>query len=95
MALIRPLPQPPRTLISEQITAAAGGKNLAFDVYVMYGSIETADNRKGTPTEKLIIGRLTYKSRKVAISADQKVPTTRNFKSWNGTNQTLDKLDCK
>lgn len=31
--------------------------------------------------ELLIIGRLTYKSRKVGIPADQKVPTTGNFKS--------------
>ena len=67
--------------VSEQITAAAGGKNLALDGYVMYGSIETADSETGTPTGKLIIGRLTYKSRKVAIPADQKVPTTGNFKS--------------
>ena len=28
--------------VSEQITAAAGGKNLALDGYVMYGSIEAA-----------------------------------------------------
>ena len=67
--------------VSEQITAAAGGKNLALDGYVMYGSIEAADSETGTPTGKLIIGRLTYKSRKVGIPADQKVPTTGNFKS--------------
>ena len=67
--------------VSEQITAAAGGKNLVLDGYVMYGSIETADSETATPTGKLIIGRLTYKSRKVGIPADQKVPTTGNFKS--------------
>lgn len=67
--------------VSEQITAAAGGKNLALDGYVMYGSIETADSETGTPTGKLIIGRLTYKSRKVSIPTDQKVPNTGNFKS--------------
>ena len=48
---------------------------------VMLCSIETADSETGTPTGKLIIGRLTYKSRKVGIPADQKVPTTGNFKS--------------
>ena len=67
--------------ISEQVTAAASGKNLALDGYVMYGSIETADSETGTPTGKLIIGRLTYKSRKVGIPADQKVPNTGSFKS--------------
>lgn len=67
--------------VSEEITAAAGGKNLALDGYVMYGALETADSETGTPTGKLIIGRLTYKSRKVGIPVDQKVPTTGNFKS--------------
>ena len=67
--------------VSEQVTAAAGGKNLALDGYVMYGSVETANSDTGTPTGKLIIGRLTYKSRKVGIPADQKVPNTGNFKS--------------
>ena len=67
--------------VSEQITAAAGGKNLVLDGYVMYGSIETADSETGTPTGKLIIGRLTYKSRKVGIPADHKVPNTGSFKS--------------
>ena len=67
--------------LSEQVTAAAGGKNLALDGYVMYGSIETADSETGTPAGKLIIGRLTYKSRKVGIPVDQKVPNTGSFKS--------------
>lgn len=67
--------------LSEQVTAAAGGKNLALDGYVMYGTVETADSDTGTPTGKLIIGRVTYKSRKVGIPVDQKVPTTGNFKS--------------
>ncbi len=70
--------------ISEQVTAAASGKNLALDGYVMYGSIKTADSETGTPTGKLLIGRLSYKSRKVGIPTDQKVPTTGTFKStWN------------
>ena len=47
----------------------------------MYGSVETADSETGTPTGKLIIGRLTYKSRKVGIPADHKVPNTGSFKS--------------
>lgn len=60
---------------------SASGKNIGLDGYVMYGSIETADSETGTPTGKLIIGRLTYKSRKVGIPADHKVPNTGSFKS--------------
>lgn len=66
---------------ARQITSSAGNKNLGLDGYVMFGSVETADSETGTPTGKLIIGRLTYKSRKVGIPADQKVPTTGYFKS--------------
>ena len=33
------------------------------------------------PEGKMIIGRLTYKSRKVGIPADQRVPTTGYYKS--------------
>ena len=64
-----------------QIAESASGKNIGLDGYVMYGSIETADSETGTPTGKLIIGRLTYKSRKVGIPADHKVPNTGSFKS--------------
>ncbi len=60
---------------------AAGGKNLGLDGYVMYGAIETANSETGTPTGKMIMGRVTYKSRRVGIPADQKVPNTGNFKS--------------
>lgn len=65
----------------KQIAEGASGKNIGLDGYVMYGSVETADSETGTPTGKLIIGRLTYKSRKVGIPADQKVPNTGSFKS--------------
>ena len=47
----------------------------------MLGNVETASPETGTPTGKLIIGRVTYKSRKVAIPADQKVPTTGYYKA--------------
>jgi len=52
-----------------------------MDGYLMYGGIETVDAATSAPTGKLIIGRLTYKSRKVGIPADQKVPTTGYFKA--------------
>ena len=63
------------------VTESAGGKNLNLDGYLMFGELETANPETGTPNGKLIIGRVTYKSRKVGIPADQKVPTAGYFKS--------------
>ena len=65
----------------KKATESASGKNLGLDGYVMLGEIETANPETVTPQGRLIIGRLTYKSRKVGIPADQKVPTTGNFKA--------------
>ena len=64
-----------------KVTESASGKNLGLDGYVMLGEIETANPETAAPQGKLIIGRLTYKSRKVGIPADQKVPTTGYFKA--------------
>jgi len=64
-----------------KVTQSASGKNLDLSGYVMYGGIETSDAVTSTPTGKMIMGRVTYKSRKVGIPADQKVPTTGNFRS--------------
>lgn len=66
---------------TKAMTNSASGKNLNMDGYVMLGEIETANTETGTPQGKLIIGRVTYKSRRVSIPADQKVPTTGYFKS--------------
>ncbi len=67
--------------VSKDLTSAASGKNLGLDGYMMYGSIETANPETATPEGKLIIGRVTYKSRKVGIPADQKIPNAGNFKA--------------
>ena len=66
---------------AKKMTESASGKNLGLDGYVMLGEIETANPETATPQGKLVIGRLTYKSRKVGIPADQKVPTTGYFKA--------------
>ena len=65
----------------KNVTQSASGKNLNLDGYVMLGEIETANPETATPQGRLIIGRVTYKSRKVAIPADQKVPTAGYFKA--------------
>lgn len=63
------------------MTRSASGKNLNLDGYVMLGELETANPETATPQGKIIIGRVTYKSRKVGIPADQKTPTTGYFKA--------------
>ena len=66
---------------ARKMTESASGKNLGLDGYVMLGELETATPETATPQGKIIIGRVTYKSRKVGIPADQKVPTTGYFKA--------------
>jgi len=68
---------------AKKITESASGKNLGLDGYVMLGEIETANPETATPQGRIIVGRVTYKSRKVGIPADQKVPTTGYFKATN------------
>ena len=65
---------------ANKMTQSASGKNLNLDGYVMLGKVETANSETGTPTGEMIMGRVTYKSRRVGIPADQKVPTTGYFK---------------
>lgn len=65
----------------KQVAESASGKNLGLDGYVMLGELETANPDTVTPQGRVIVGRLTYKSRKVGIPADQKVPTTGYFKA--------------
>ena len=66
---------------AKSMTESAAGKNLNLDGYVMLSELETANPETGTPNGKILIGRMTYKSRKVGIPADQKVPTAGYFKS--------------
>ena len=64
-----------------KVAQSASEKNLGLDGYLMLGEIETANPETATPQGRLIIGRVTYKSRKVGIPADQKVPTAGSFKA--------------
>lgn len=63
------------------ITQSASGKNLNLDGFLSYGKVEAANNETGTPQGVLIFGRVTYKSRKISIPADQKVPNSGYFKA--------------
>lgn len=66
---------------TKAMTQSASGKNLNLDGYVMVGDVEASNAETGTPQGRLIIGRVTYKSRRVGIPSDQKVPTTGYYKS--------------
>ena len=83
---------------AKKVTESASGKNLGLDGYVMLGELETANPETATPQGRLIIGRVTYKSWKVGIPADQKVPTTGYFKATQteslfGTKETIIEYD--
>ena len=69
------------TSTANRMTQSASGKNLNLDGYVMVGDVEASNAETGTPQGRLIIGRVTYKSRRVGIPADQKVPPTGYLKS--------------
>ena len=80
------------------VAQSASGKNLNLDGYVMLGKVEAANPETGTPQGEMIMGRVSYKSRRVAIPADQKVPTTGNFKATKtkslfGTEETIIEYD--
>ena len=66
---------------TDRLADSASGKNVNIGGYMMLGELETANPETITPQGKLIIGRVEYRSRKVGIPADQKVPTTGFFKA--------------
>ena len=83
---------------TDRLAESASGKNVDLRGYLMLGEIETATAETGTPVGKMIVGRAEYKSRKVAIPADQKVPTAGNFravksKSLFGTEEIIIEYD--
>ena len=67
------------------VTESASGKNLDLSGYVMLGELETANNETLSPQGRMILGRVTYKSRKVGIPADQKVPNSGYFRATRST----------
>lgn len=83
---------------TDRLAESASGKNVDLRGYLTLGEIETATAETGTPVGKLIVGRAEYKSRKVGIPAEQKVPTTGNFratksKSLFGTEEVIIEYD--
>jgi hypothetical protein len=83
---------------TDRLAESASNKNVDLRGYLSISEIETANAETGTPVGKIIIGKADYKSRKVGIPADQKVPTTGNFravksKSLFGTEEIIIEYD--
>lgn len=83
---------------TQNLTAATGNKNVNVGGYLMLGELETANPETITPQGRMIVGKVEYRSRKVGIPADQKVPTTGFFKATQseslfGTKETVIEYD--
>ena len=83
---------------TDKLAESASGKNVNIGGYMMLGEVEVANPDTGTPQGRMMIGRVEYRSRKVAIPADQKVPTTGFFKATQtesllGTKETVIEYD--
>ena len=83
---------------SKNLTESAAGKNIDLSGYVMLGELESVNQETASPLGRLIMGRVSYKSRKVAIPADQKVPTAGYFRAVStesllGTRETIIEYD--
>ena len=83
---------------AQTLARGAAEKNLDMNGYVMLAEAEAANPENGTPQGRLIIGNLTYKSRKVGIPADQKIPDTGSFRAVSrstllGTEETVVEYD--
>lgn len=70
---------------TDRLADSAGNKNVTLGGYVMMGEVEFANPETATPQGKMIVGKAEYRSRKVGIPADQKVPTTGFFKATKST----------
>lgn len=83
---------------TDKLAESASSKNVNIGGYMTYGELEVANPETVTPQGKLIIGKVEYRSRKVGIPADQKVPTTGTFKATKtkslfGTEEQLIEYD--
>lgn len=66
---------------TDRLAESAVNKNVTASGYISMGEVEVANPETGTPQGRIITGKLEYRSRKVGIPADQKVPTTGFFKA--------------
>lgn len=67
--------------LQEQTAEYLSGKNTTLDGYVFYGSGETVNPETASPRAKVMIGRMSFKSRNVSVPETAKIPNTGYFKS--------------
>lgn len=70
---------------TDRLAESASNKNVDINGYVMLGELEVANPQTATPQGRMIFGKVEYRSRKVGIPADQKVPTTGYFRATKST----------
>ena len=70
---------------TKTFTDATGNKNVNVGGYLTLGELETANPETITPQGRMIVGKVEYRSRKVGIPAEQKVPTTGFFRAIKST----------
>ena len=80
------------------VTGSTGEKNLDLSGYVMLGKIETTNSTTAMPEGKLLIGRVNYKSRLVAVDKNKQIPTAGSFRATHtvslfGTRETIIEYD--
>ena len=83
---------------TDKLAESASNKNVTASGYLSMGEVEVANPETGTPQGRIITGKLEYRSRKVGIPADQKVPTAGFFKATKsvgllGTEDTVIEYD--
>ena len=63
------------------LVQSAGTKNLDLNGYVMLGELQSANPETVTPLGRLLLGRVTYRSRLTGIPREQKVPDSAAFRA--------------
>ena len=63
------------------LVQSAGAKNLDLNGYVMLGELQSANPETATPLGRLLLGRVTYRSRLTGIPPEQKVPDSAAFRA--------------
>ena len=81
-----------------QLADNASGKNIDISGYLMLGKAEMINPDSAAPTGKLLIGRVNYKSRLIAVDKNKQIPTAGSFRavrnvSLFGTEETIIEYD--
>lgn len=84
--------------VGSAVAGSVAGKNVDLSGYFMLGKVETVNPETAAPEGKLVIGRVNYKSRLVAVDKDKQIPTAGAFRAIHtvslfGTEETVIEYD--